>query len=97
MIHRVIRQVLHKRTVDFNVVELQLLQVAERTVAGTEIIKGKLASEVTQRCNLAVDLQRTSHGKTLGDFENNITGDHAVLLERFLHVARQVIVLKGIC
>ena len=52
LVDRVVDERGDERTVNLDVVEVELLQVAERTVAGTEVIQRQLATQLAQRSDL---------------------------------------------
>ncbi len=66
---------LHESAVDLHDVDAELAQIAERGVAGAEIVDGDAAAEILDASNEAARLVDIVDGRAFGDLDDQPLGD----------------------
>ena len=70
-----LHDVLHEGAVDLDDIDAELAQVAERGVAGAEIVDGNAAAEILDAGDEAARLVDILDGRALGDLDDEAFGD----------------------
>src|SRR6516225_5534109 len=73
-IDRIAQDLAHEAAVDLEVIDREVLEVAEGGEPGAEVIQGELAAELLQRLDEAVRLREARYRRGLGDLEADLGG-----------------------
>ena len=87
---------LHEAAVDLQVIDREVLQVAERGESGAEVIERELAAELLQRLDEAVRLREARDRGGLGDLEADLGGIEAAAMELIDHERQELVVAQAL-
>src|SRR6185503_11474530 len=82
---RVARQVAHERTVELQIVELEILETRERAHTRAEIVDGELATHAMQHADEAPGVLEVADHGALGNLEAHLPGRNAGAVEGLDH------------
>src|SRR5215472_3173590 len=91
-IDRIAQDLAHEAAVDLEVIDREVLEVAEGGEPGAEVIQRELAAELLQRLDEAVRLREARYRRGLGDLEADLGGIEPAAVE-LLDDERQELVI----
>src|SRR5258707_15367252 len=78
----IVQYLFDEAAVDLQVIDREVLEIAERRQPGAEIIERELAAQFLQRLNEAIRLREARDRRRLRDFEADLGGIQAAAVDR---------------
>src|SRR5690606_21221043 len=94
LIHRVHGEVADERAVDLQIIERQVLEIAEGGQSAPEIIEGELAAHTVQHADEALRVLDVGDHRVLGDLEAQLRGRHAGAIQYVHHELKKLRIPK---
>src|SRR5256885_2541085 len=80
-VDRIAQDLAHEAAVDLEIIDREVLEVAERGQSGAEVIQRELAAELLESLDEAVRLREARHRRGLGDLEADLRAVEPAAME----------------
>src|SRR6516225_4034328 len=95
-VDRIAQDLAHEAAVDLQVIDREVLEVAERGKSGAEVIERELAAELLQRLDEAVGLGEARDRRGLGDLEADLRGIEPALVELIDDKRQELVITEAL-